>query len=153
MRDGFKKQLTIKLVYQELRFWPASALQCYIWSESDLRLTQSINGCCSLQNGSLDIRPALSLASYVTNATGAVRDHGAIVRCWPIRSHDAGPLANHRAEKYKHDLGKVQLSGSEFPSLNYVLVLRLSPQHSHSNCRCSKLRDTLTSNRNSLIGC
>ena len=44
------------------------------------------------------------------------------------------------AEKYKHDLGKVQLSGSEFPSLNYVLVLRLSPEYGHSNCRCSKIQ-------------
>ena len=113
------------------------AMQCYIWSESDLRLTQSINGCCSLQNGSLDIRPALSLASYVTNATGAVRDHGAIVRCWPIKSLDAGTLANRRTEKYKHDLGKVQLSGSKFPSLNYVLVLRLSLGQGHSYCRCA----------------
>ena len=106
---------------------------CCIWSESDLRLTQSINGFCSLQNGSLDIRPALSLASYVTNATGAVRDHVAIVRCWPIRSSDAGSWTNQMTEKYKHDLAKVQLSGSKFPSLNYVLVLRLSPAHGHGS--------------------
>ena len=144
MMDGFKKQLTIKLVFQKLRFWPASALQCYIWSESDLRLTQSINGCCSLQNGSLDIRPALSLASYVTNATGAVRDHVAIVRCWPIRSVYVSSQTNQMTEKYKHDLGKVQLSGSEFPSLNYVLVLRLSPEHGHSYCRCSELTNIQT---------
>ena len=73
-----------RFIRMEAALLASRAMQCYIWSESDLRLTQSINGCCSLQNGSLDIRPALSLASYVTNATGAVRDHGAIVRCWPI---------------------------------------------------------------------
>ena len=83
---------------------------------------------------------SLSLASYVTNATGAVREHWAIVRCWPIKSQDVSTLTNHMTEKYKHDLGKVQLSGSKFPSLNYVLVLRLSSEQGHSYCRCATLR-------------